>query len=80
MLCVAQCPASPLSHEDFPLDSATQLNVFLAGAERHAFRHAMLALRNEAAALDAVQEAMMRLARLLIRVDLPTLGMPMIIT
>ncbi|MBT0960402.1 RNA polymerase sigma factor [Denitromonas sp. IR12] len=44
------------------MDSATQLNVFLAGAERHAFRHAMLALRNEAAALDAVQEAMMRLA------------------
>ncbi|MFV0663934.1 RNA polymerase sigma factor [Denitromonas sp.] len=61
-MCVAQRPASPLSREDFPLDSATQLNVFLAGAERHAFRHAMLALRNEAAALDAVQEAMMRLA------------------
>ncbi|MCZ4303152.1 RNA polymerase sigma factor [Zoogloeaceae bacterium G21618-S1] len=44
------------------MDSATQLNVFLAGVERHAFRHAMLALRNEAGALDAVQEAMMRLA------------------
>ncbi|WVN41051.1 RNA polymerase sigma factor [beta proteobacterium MWH-UniP1] len=38
------------------------LDHFLAGVERRAFRMAMLATRNEPAALDLVQDAMMRLA------------------
>lgn len=38
------------------------LDRFLASVERRAFRMAMLATQNEAAALDLVQEAMMRLA------------------
>lgn len=39
------------------------LEIFLAGIEARAFRIASIALANEADALDAVQEAMIRLAR-----------------
>lgn len=39
------------------------LEIFLAGVEARAFRIASVALANEADALDAVQEAMIRLAR-----------------
>ncbi len=39
------------------------LDVFLAGVERKAFRIAQLGLRNEADALDAVQDAMMKLVQ-----------------
>ncbi|QID19741.1 RNA polymerase sigma factor [Nitrogeniibacter mangrovi] len=42
--------------------SDTELTAFLAGVERRAFKQAVLLLRDEAGALDAVQEAMMRLA------------------
>jgi len=38
------------------------LDQFLAGIERRAFRIAMLGVRNDQAALDIVQESMMRLA------------------
>lgn len=38
------------------------LDHFLAGVERRAFRMAMLSTQNEQAALDLVQDAMMRLA------------------
>ncbi|TJZ71722.1 RNA polymerase sigma factor [Chitiniphilus eburneus] len=38
------------------------LSTFLAEAERRAFRHALYAVRDEEAALDIVQDAMMRLA------------------
>lgn len=45
-----------------PLASDSELNAFLASVERRAFKQAVLLLRDEAGALDAVQEAMMRLA------------------
>ncbi|MEO1573377.1 MAG: RNA polymerase sigma factor [Pseudomonadota bacterium] len=45
-----------------PLDQRAQLDRFFAGAERRAFVHARYALRHEDDALDAVQDAMMRLA------------------
>lgn len=45
-------------------DSTAQaLNAFLAGVERRAFRMAQIALRHEEDALDAVQDAMLQLAR-----------------
>lgn len=44
-------------------DRARALNQFLAGVEVRAFRIAQLALRNEQDALDAVQDAMLQLAR-----------------
>ncbi|MBL8472431.1 MAG: RNA polymerase sigma factor [Rhodocyclaceae bacterium] len=40
----------------------SELSDFLAGIERRAFKQAMYALREEEAALDAVQDAMMKLA------------------
>jgi RNA polymerase sigma-70 factor (ECF subfamily) len=43
-------------------DGARALETFLAGVERKAFRIAQIALRHEADALDAVQDAMMQLA------------------
>jgi RNA polymerase sigma-70 factor, ECF subfamily len=45
-------------------DSTVQaLNGFLAGIERRAYRMAQIALRHEEDALDAVQDAMLQLAR-----------------
>lgn len=44
------------------LASDIQLSAFLASVERRAFKQAVLLLRDEAGALDAVQEAMLRLA------------------
>jgi RNA polymerase sigma-70 factor (ECF subfamily) len=43
-------------------DGARALETFLAGVERKGFRIAQIALRHEADALDAVQDAMMQLA------------------
>lgn len=43
-------------------DAARGLDTFLAEVERKAFRIAQIALRHEADALDAVQDAMMQLA------------------
>jgi len=42
--------------------SRQELSDFLAGVERRAFKHAMFALRDNDAALDVVQDAMLRLA------------------
>lgn len=44
------------------LTSRSELSDFLASVERRAFRQALYALRNEETALDAVQDAMMKLA------------------
>jgi RNA polymerase sigma-70 factor (ECF subfamily) len=44
------------------LASRSELSDFLAGAERRAFRQAHFAVRDEDAALDIVQDSMMRLA------------------
>ncbi len=44
-------------------DSARAMEKFLAGVERKAFKIAQLALRNDDDALDAVQDAMMKLVQ-----------------
>jgi len=44
-----------------PLASRSELSIFLAGVEKRAFKQAMFAVRNEEAALDIVQDAMLRL-------------------
>jgi RNA polymerase sigma-70 factor (ECF subfamily) len=44
------------------LSTREQLSDFLASIERRAYKHAMFTVRDEAAALDIVQEAMMKLA------------------
>jgi len=44
------------------LASRSQLSDFLAGVERRAFRQALFAVREEEAALDIVQDAMLRLS------------------
>ncbi len=50
------------SPEEYPLASHQELSDFLAEVERRAFKHAIYAVRDEAAALDIVQEAMLKLA------------------
>ncbi len=44
------------------LASRSELSAFLAGVERRAFKQALFAVRDEEAALDIVQDAMLRLA------------------
>ncbi len=44
------------------LASSRELADFLAGVERRAFKHALFAVRDEALALDVVQDAMLKLA------------------
>src|SRR5882724_3246882 len=44
------------------LASRSELSAFLEGVERRAFKQAMFAVRDEDAALDIVQDAMLRLA------------------
>src|SRR5688572_31068537 len=45
-----------------PLASRSELSAFLAGIEKRAFKQAVFAVRDEEAALDIVQDAMLRLA------------------
>jgi len=45
-----------------PLASRSELSTFLAGVEKRAFKQAMFAVRDQEAALDIVQDAMLRLA------------------
>src|SRR5689334_23440213 len=44
------------------LASRSELSTFLEGVERRAFKQAVFAVRDEEAALDIVQDAMLRLA------------------
>ena len=44
------------------LASRSELAAFLAGVEKRAFKQAVFAVRDEEAALDIVQDAMLRLA------------------
>ena len=50
------------SAEETHLASRTELSKFLADVERRAFKQAMFAVRNNEAALDIVQDAMLKLA------------------
>jgi RNA polymerase sigma-70 factor (ECF subfamily) len=47
---------------EFPLASHHELSDFLAGVERRAYKQALYAVRDEATALDIVQDAMLKLA------------------
>ncbi|ANQ86312.1 RNA polymerase sigma factor [Azoarcus olearius] len=48
--------------KDLPLASRVELSAFLAGVEKRAFKQAVWSLRDEEAALDAVQDAMLKLS------------------
>ncbi len=48
--------------DPLPLASRSELSDFLIGVERRAFKQALFAVRDEEAALDIVQDAMLRLA------------------
>lgn len=51
------------SHEEPQVDQVRSLDKFLSSVEKRAFRIARIALKNDEDALDAVQEAMLALAR-----------------
>ena len=55
-------PARAPTTRTTPLASRSELSDFLAGVERRAFKQALFAVRDEEAALDIVQDAMLRLA------------------
>jgi RNA polymerase sigma-70 factor (ECF subfamily) len=54
--------ATFISKHNAILASRSELSDFLAGVERRAFKQALFAVRDEDAALDIVQDSMMRLA------------------
>jgi RNA polymerase sigma-70 factor (ECF subfamily) len=56
------CATSAPRKGKTPLASRTELSDFLASVERRAFKQAVFAVRDQEAALDIVQDAMMRLA------------------
>ena len=56
-------PAQPgSSQRRIPLATRKELSDFLAGVERRGFKQALFAARDEQVALDAVQDAMMKLS------------------
>lgn len=55
-------PARRAAEETDRLEQAAELNAFLVGVERRAYRIAQMSVRNRDDALDIVQAAMMRLA------------------
>jgi RNA polymerase sigma-70 factor (ECF subfamily) len=50
------------ANNEAPLASRSELSAFLADVEKRAFKQAVFAVREEQAALDIVQDAMLRLA------------------
>jgi len=63
MLRTHPSPTQPrLTTRQIPLATRKELSDFLAAVERRAYKQAMFAARDEQVALDAVQDAMMRLA------------------
>jgi RNA polymerase sigma-70 factor, ECF subfamily len=54
--------SQPTCPGEGPLASRSELSAFLEGVERRAFKQAVFAVRDEEAALDIVQDAMLRLA------------------
>ncbi len=64
-LCISPstlCATVDSARKRIDLASPTELSAFLASVERRAFKQAMFAVREEQAALDIVQDAMLRLA------------------
>jgi len=55
-------PQTTSPRQRVPLASRSELSAFLEGVERRAFKQAVFAVRDEDAALDIVQDAMLRLA------------------
>ena len=53
-------PRLPGASDD-PLATPQEISAFLAGVERRAFKHAKFAIRDDDAALDVVQDAMLKL-------------------
>jgi RNA polymerase sigma-70 factor (ECF subfamily) len=51
-----------VDNKDPPLATRTELSEFLARVERRAYKQALFAVRDDEAALDIVQDAMLRLA------------------
>jgi len=66
----------PPSSETPPLATPAEISKFLADTERRAFKQAMFATRDEDAALDIVQDAMMKLAEKY--ADKPSAELPML--
>lgn len=56
------CPGKTTAPRRGNLASRSELSAFLEGVERKAFKQAVFAVRDEEAALDIVQDAMLRLA------------------
>jgi RNA polymerase sigma-70 factor (ECF subfamily) len=55
-------PSAANNREGRSLASRSELSTFLEGVEKRAFKQAVFAVRDEEAALDIVQDAMLRLA------------------
>src|SRR5881394_505568 len=62
MMVTSSCPTTTRTTEGFTLASRSELEAFLKSIERRAFKQAIFAVRDEQAALDIVQDAMLRLA------------------
>jgi len=62
MMVTSSCPTTTRTTEGFTLASRSELEAFLKSIERRAFKQAVFAVRDEEAALDIVQDAMLRLA------------------
>lgn len=56
------CASQTTRPGEGPLASRSELSAFLEGVEKRAFKQAVFAVRDEEAALDIVQDAMLRLA------------------
>jgi RNA polymerase sigma-70 factor (ECF subfamily) len=61
-LVTSSANRTPARNKGDPLASRSELSAFLEGVERRAFKQALYAVRDEQAALDVVQDCMLRLA------------------
>src|SRR5260221_3855569 len=62
MMVTSSRPTTTRTTEGFTLASRSELEAFLKSIERRAFKQAVFAVRDDEAALDIVQDAMLRLA------------------
>src|SRR5690349_21542102 len=61
MMVTSSCPTTTRTTEGLTLASRSELSAFLAEVERRAFKQALFAVRDKDAALDIVQDAMLKL-------------------